>query len=575
MNLTFIRVLSLLLASTLISACGGGSGGQNESLVSPPSQNQESNDEESEPPPLPDNNSEPTPVPSFDYNAILIEEVDLTQPRASLATSLTDPSSTIRIESSGFPNQITSLSSDSFTMSTLDEIEQYFVLSIDPNTGLIEVKVNRQFDYETDPNYFVLTLQLGSETKTIDIQLYDIQKGTSDEPIALSSFEELKSYFSGSFENNQDEFVIVDLEKNTSTTQNIDDLYLVIDSDIDATETDVTPWESVNFKGTLNGQNHVIKNLTLKNSHSFISNFGTEIELDMNIRSLGFVNTILTAPIIFSYSEASVINNVFVEGLVRPTSGAPFSFAPFMKRGNFDNIYANLHIDMSNISSQSKTMEVSGLLHTRILASLGNAYANGLMKTTPDFAVRSNFAGLLAHAFGSAPSADLSVFYSAMSFDVSQEQGLRGPTPINQRPLIAVGGLMSHNKQIPSGNPKNTNYRWHFITDRQNSTRIQEAGNAMRDSNNDGTPDIDVFNGFSQKDLSGAGMTEAEIKDVSQFSGPWNNSNFDLTDGEYPVLKNMPYPHEEGASWMQASDPGVAYQRATYDDYLSDPSSNN
>lgn len=38
--------------------------------------------------------------------------------------------------------------------------------------------------------------------------------------------------------------------------------------------------------------------------------------------------------------------------------------------------------------------------------------------------------------------------------------------------------------------------------------------------------------------------------------------------GEWPVLKNMPYPHVSGESWSRTTDSGVGYQRATYNDYL-------
>ncbi len=160
------------------------------------------------------------------------------------------------------------------------------------------------------------------------------------------------------------------------------------------------------------------------------------------------------------------------------------------------------------------------------------------------------------------------LFYSAIDFEVS-ENAAQQTTNI---PFINVGGLGNSYIDYPSRTADDSAYNWRFITDRHMTGRMQAVGNSHRDSDNDGQGDA---NGRGI-DVSFAGMTQADAKRAATFSGQWtaSNSHFDITEGQYPVLKRMPYPHTVGAVWMKEefkADPGIAYQRATFDDYRSAP----
>lgn len=423
---------------------------------------------------------------------------------------------------------------------------------------------------------------MGSEEIKVLVRLYNIQNGTAEEPLVISDYDELKSFFAGNFESKKIGFDLIDLSA-FNKAHNESDMHIALDRDIDASDTQSTPWVASQLYGTLDGKQHVILNLK---ADGFIDT--SNRHHDTHVKNIGFVDVDITSSIL-SYPRGSTFG-VFVSGKATVPNSNHGSFSPFRVAGNTSRIYSNLHIDATTPTYKKySSISISGLFAAPSAPLyIGSGYSNGAIRTklAATDGVDSRFGveigGLTASSsmqmFGvSYKDIEQSQLYSAMSFQIPTSQEIVSQTADSRRPLFSAGMINGRLTYIPIFNGGSTSdpigsidpkaYSWRFVKDRMKSTMVRSVGNMHQDTNNDGQ--ADSFG--TGADYAAAGMTEAELKQASSFAGVWTHadSDFDIKDGEYPVLKNMPYPHEEGASWMSADDPGVAYQRATYNDYLT------
>lgn len=565
------KLVSAILSSSLVlTACGGGSSSNSSNSSS--SLENKTRDVGGLP-------ATETPIAEIKFDhTLVVAENEVAEPTGlSLRTKLDDPESILKLQSTGFPNQITKMIYGKGTVTTdISEIEQQFDLFINPKTGQVEVQLQKTLDFENIHSPFALEVQLGKEVKTIVVNVYDIQQGTAAEPLVISSYNELKSFAAGQFVSDNIGFDLISNlpsdqqnlraanESASSSVQYRKGLHIKFDRDIDASASKNDPWQAIEHIGSIDGSGHVIKNLNMQgfivNPTRFYSN---------SIRNLGFVDSITTATVLSL--DSGSISKVFFEGVYQASTSA--HFAPFSISGSAKQIYSNVFYDVSNSTGD---VRISGLINSSTSSvSMDSAYSNGaLSPKTFQGSQGVNVAGLSYSGITldliSTGFTNKTTMYSAimMDFDmVNRDFTYAGLDVTDHR----YGGLASGSTDYPDNIKSNSlaahrsDYQWKFVNNRNQSPMILNHGNIRQDTSvNAGLP----TNG---PDVSAAAITEAELMQASLFTGEWANSSFDLQEGEYPVLKGMPYPHEEGASWMSADDPGVAYQRATYNKYLTAP----
>ncbi len=476
-----------------------------------------------------------------------------------------DGGSVIQFSSSGFPNKIlTMATSDQQILTKQVDIEEWFRIDIKPETGDIQIRQIKTLDFEKDPAFYELTLQLGKITKKVLVRLYDVQGSAPAAPhldkpytdfgeaIKVSTLAELRSAMEGQFESEEIGF-------DSFKTQYTSGIVIQLDRDIDAEGSD---WEPIPFIGVLDGQRHVIKNLRFvpnltNNGHDY-SGFTSRDDSGSRktyIQNLGFENVQMQSS--FFRSRNLILDHVFVSGYAN-LEGVKY-VGPIVAGYTtvVDSVYFNLFRDFGHTPTKD-TAKVGGVFSSASSSTLfGAGYSNGAI-IAESTGINNRFGGLIGSSTGSLRYPP--IFYNAMKFDIGGSSA-------------RVGGLISYDEvresELPDETPGARNYPWRFIKDRGTavnvaSETIRNVGNGDSDLNNDGVSD----DGNTIIDLSAAGITETEFRQTDQFSGNWNKA-FDITGGQYPVLKNMPYSHALGASWLQDKDPGVAYQRAHYDNYLT------
>lgn len=324
----------------------------------------------------------------------------------------------------------------------------------------------------------------------------------------------------------------------------------------------------------LNGKQHVITDLAIEGSSHFVKEpDGFHADTVTVIKNLGFVDVVLSRPI-FKESNLTV-ERVFVSGRAVIDDISKANFAPFSGR-HIRRVYSNLTVDMTGMGRNIKAqglhdINIAGLLlrGRDVLRFHEGGYANGSVHTGDNYNSASQFAGLITPQFSQLQNPG-APFYSAVSYNMTRKIAELVPSAPDNADYniskIAVGGLTNRIQDFPSGDRSASNYPWRFVSNRSDGL-IYTIGNLHADTNGD-----DIADGFHiDNSYSEAGLTEQELISADSFSGSWRagNSPWNIEQGEYPVLKGMPYPHIDGAQWMSADDPGVVYQRQTYNDYLN------
>jgi len=516
----------------------------------------------------------------FDHVANVAENEAASPTPLVLRSDLNNADSLISISTTGFPNTITSVcSSNGELIQDADAIAELFDLQVDPTNGQVQLRLRKTLDFETDAAFYQLNLQLGQHQQKVLLQLHDVQQGTSAERLKISSYNELKSFFDGEFVSDNIGNDIIELqysrldggsvvastcpasEDGSNPVQNCSRLHIALDRDIDASASADSPWQEKQLVGSFDGQQYVIENLTLASGNSFITSPTRFTSYSVN--NLGMLNINFDHSV-FSGAGSNNLTRVFISGTVKPGGGNYRSIIPFATGGSLDKIYSNIRYDLTGINNPQTQFEIGGLVGgTSSPLSLGAGYSNGAVITDENARFVGTFAGMAPSSLNEGFGFGNSLFYSAMAFNVSTDQGIRFQDDNRRVPYFSVGGIGGRYLDYPGGE-KNSAYSWRFISDRSGNTYTPVLGNGSRDTNNDGIAD-EFANG---PDVSAAGLTQAQARQAANFTGPWANGVFDIRDGEYPVLKGMPYPHIAGASWMSAEDPGVAYQRLNYDRYL-------
>lgn len=498
----------------------------------------------------------------YDHIAVLVENRSVDNIVTALHTDVNDESSVLRIASTGFPNRIKQIQTSHGELITdADAIDDLFSLFIDPVNGIVEIHAQTPFDAESDPLFYSIQLELGTQTQNVLMRLYDIQRGNASEPLTISSFTELVSFLEGQFVSEHIGFDLINLS--VATNQNMSDMYVRLDRDIDARSTEQTPWPGYNLRGTLDGGRHVITGLHLADYAVFLK--GKDRFNPIHLKDIGLVDVKAAGHILTSTAATDSFDGVFVEGLLDYSgfaSNLSIRVAPFSISGTVTRTYSNMFIDIGDRGNRLVT--AGGFMATPSApVFFKSGYANGSMEIDPDISLYGFIGGY--QGLGnqvSIFSSQVSMFISAMRFDIPNESDPSSPI------AALVGGFGQSSLGLPDLADTPTDNTWRFIKDRGNSTIVRHVGNSGRDRNNDGIADTGTEN---QTNWEPSGLLEADAKRATSYTGKWGNHDFDVTDGYIPVLKNMPYPHIEGASWMDAEDPGVVYQRMTYDSYMTDP----
>lgn len=280
------------------------------------------------------------------------------------------------------------------------------------------------------------------------------------------------------------------------------------------------------------------------------------------------------------FSIEGNISNVFIDGIYRPYNADTSSLdvLPFRLSGlnSARQVYTNVLYDLRSIGSQISRMSFSGMLgYNGSSGSFESGYSNGAVITADNLRVDNGarfggFSERCGPQFSLSKPKSETFFYSAIDYQISD---LRGG-PAADRPYISVGGLADARCDFYSdaADKGSSDYTWRFVSDRNGNSKPRLVAGLEFDTNNDGIADVGSVDGRSD-DLALAAINEADLTEASSFTGPWQEdaSPFAIDQGQYPVLKNMPYPHTEGASWMSAEDPGVEFQRLRYNRYLSQP----
>jgi hypothetical protein len=567
-----IIITSLVLTSALLLSACGGSGGGNSSATIP-----------SNLPPV-DETDKAEEQQAESYQLFIEENKLIPATGLSLTTTLIDTESVLMLQSDGFPNKISKLTfASGQEITELSEISKAFQLFVNPLTGEVEVKLNKVLDFEGGDTSFALEIQLGTKVINLKLDVYDVQMGTEQEPLIISSYNELKSFAAGKFISDNiglDKISnLPELNQNIGSkgaTNNNSDrigLYVAFDRDIDASASVNDPWQAIEHVGHINGRHHVINNLSMQ---GFIKNPTAQSNSSLNsnsISNLGFVNATMSDTVLSM--PAGNVSKVFVEGLYQQAgTGQNAYFTPFSISGKAKSIYTNIYYDLTQAT---KGVRISGLLNSSTSSvEMDSAYSNGALSSrTFQGEQNINIAGLSQSGitfgtFFSGANNNTSL-YSALKMDfnmVNPKYDFFGENNLTDHRYSGLAeGSTVYPENIESGSlaENRSDYQWKFVERRDQSMMTITHGNLRRDT------DVNAGLPVNGPDVSAAAISEAELMQAGMFTGKWLNSNFAIEEGEYPVLTNMPYPHTEGASWMSAEDPGVAYQRATYNDYLTAP----
>ena len=483
----------------------------------------------------------------YDHVVVLAENRSVGGDAVVLHTDINDSETILQVASSGFPNRIQQVqTSNGELLTDTAEIDRLFRLYIDPATGIVEIQARKAFDFERDSSFYGITLQLGNETVSVLLRLYNEQKGTAAEPLFVSTFDELVSFLEGQFVSDNVGFDLINL-----STANREFWYVKLDRDIDASSTKQAGqhWPGYSLKGQLDGGNHIVSGLKLADGKSFVSQ--SAYYERMNILNIGFTGVETNSPIINGNGSNNITEGVFVEGVMGLESLSRVTSAPFRLTGKVRRVYSNMYISVGE--GRTKLMNL-GAFSTAgsSTVNLYSGYSNGRVVSDPTKPMGGSIAG---YQIGTSTSViNPAQFISAVQLDV------HNPVLDSSSVGLRISGFGSARTKVAADT-------WRFIKDRNNSTLIRHVGNYERDLDNDGIADASA----TGPNWESAGLLEADAKSSSQYTGAWLTGDFDLTEGYIPVLKNMPYPHIHGASWMNAADPGVAYQHNMYDFYLEDP----
>jgi hypothetical protein len=560
-------LIPLILLTGLLSACGGSSS-SDDGLQQKPA---DSEAQQPEPEPEP----EPEEVQIIELQ--VIEHTAVGSSGLSLGTNFSDSGSVVKLQSKGFPNQILKLVDGvGNELTNSADIEALFDLFIDPKTGQVEIQLKQVLDFEMVNAPYTLTIKLGAENKVANVTVFDIQNGTEDEPLVVSSYGELKSIFQ------QGKFVSEDIGNdvfaaNLPTSRQNDTgigesgitdagakqgLYVALDRDIDASESANNPWIKFDHLGHIDGRSYVINKLTSNGFSQSESRFSSS-----RIQDLGFTNAKIINSSTFIKTD-HYLQRVFVEGIFSPAENINVDFTPFIVSGSIDNIYANIFYDLSTVQGSSlgnNRLEIGGLFsNANSYLTLNSGYSNGAFSPLAvNGGKTTRIAGISKDQItwnGVGTSVNESSVYSALALNF-WAANTNGSTDHRYSGLSRANSTYPDNIKSTSLAASSSDYAWRFVSNRSQASQSLDYGNYNRDN------DVNSNLNETGPDLSAAKITEAELLQAASFSGQWLNSHFDIQNGEYPVLKDMPYPHEQDALWMGTEDPGVVYQRATYNDY--------
>ncbi len=492
--------------------------------------------------------------------------------------------------SEGFPNKVLDITLDNGDVLTGSQAQEYFKLFYDANENQIYISQEQSLDYENNSHFYQLTLQLGDEQKSVLIRLYDVQDGSSEEPLKMHDYAEFVSFTQGELISNGETFEYINAEQ----PHNDNSHRVELANDIDASDSESTPFERFTFSGELHGNNHVIINLNMPNGFATSS---TTNDSDFVFKHIGLIDFQSTA-------TESIIKNVMTRG-ERKLSHVALTGTVHNDIGTSDEVlrYALINDNQGGMQHDSVYTNVyhratggnfRGSNFPEISAYLGPApsdtgqtlkhvYVNGSLHTDATGPVKLS-AGCLAASDSHSRFAlnDDELFYCSLDYRVTDHGNDE-----RQRDAIRVSMIepiaYSNNDNPVNETSSSSNLR--FVVNRNNNPVTRSVGNGVRDVDNDGQPDdypehpwshrINCFEGSEIGEcpkMDAHGRTEAEFKQVDNWSGEWVSSGrWDIQDGEWPVLTNMPYPHTEGAEWLDNIDPGILYQRLTYDKYLQDP----
>lgn len=522
------------------------------------------------------------PAPDdFNYVLVFKENVNPTGKGLSLSQDINNDSDILRIQSGGYPNKILSVeTSDNEILTKSQDIEKLFKLEISPSSGMVEIKQQREMDFEQDPAFYQLKLKLGEGTEDIKVlvRLYDTQYGNADEALKISSYAELTSYFNGKFVSDGIGFDLIEYNNTSGKPDNESQAHVWLDRDIDASDTLVSPWQSKKLLGTFSGRGHAISQLKIGVEQKFIANNTAYYDPGVHLTDLALIDVYAQGIIIDSQGSRTRLERVSISGVVDLySSKTSFRYySPFVISGNAHQIYSNIQLNLSFAADKPFTRHqyTGGLVGpSSAPLGLGDAYINGSINSAEQAPFVATYGTLGARSlklsqYEPSLGRSFAVLYSAVELNVTSNQStaavgglIGGSTGLSYSFPKMAGGTTSS----PLGSASAQDYPWRFISNRNNPDVVRTTAYGYSDENNDG-----LFDRVGGIDLPGIDMTDAQAKNIAQYQGSWPSSTFDLTEDEYPVLKNMPYPHVHGASWMSASDPGVAYQRATFDRYLSD-----
>lgn len=560
----------------------------------------------------------PSPY-GFDHVAVIRENDFNAAAPAALLTGFAE-ADLLELNTTGFPNQITRIELDDGQVITDENsLANLFFVNKQNSGNEVYLYPGKSFDFESDSHFYQLTIQLADKTETVLVRLYDVQTGNSNEPLKIHSYDELLSFAQGDLEIDNNLYEI--LEPVATGPHNTAGFYTELVSDIDASPSADNHFPGFIFKGKLNGNNHVIKDLTL--ADYFLQSSHSD-SAEVKINNLGLVDIRVKNPQsyllrISDSSRNSYVRNFFISGYVERNIGQPGGpyngvfYGPLSVSGaHIEQIYLNIQtvLTAGYTSGGQQLVKIAGLANKGAGgAYFDNIYVNGSTKTER----QTGAVNLQANCLTSTEGVfwDIGPIYCSQQYKVTPHAdlaknnfGFRRRTPTIVSMLYAstsdyhrVLDTLPQHRHTPL-NSSATDRLYRFVSDRnyQDGDIIRTVGNGLRDYINNGTADDVVpehYQGVPPEQWQGddyaiyqaavnncrpanscypmalLGRSEADFKQADGWSGEWrDNGHWDIQDGEWPVLKNMPYPHDTGAAWIDAEDPGVVYQRETYNNYL-------
>lgn len=554
----------------------------------------------------------PGPDPAdFDHVAVVREGSNVGSQLAVVSDVYNVPltpdfSNALELQLQGFGFGITEvvLFDDELAVSTLTdagEIATLFTLQQNGANPVANLELARVMDYESNNNnnahFYGVTVNLGNgQSETVLVRLYDVQNG-DNEILTLDSANEFLSFTQGDFvaDASQTKFEVINLPHNDR--HNVRNYRVLLTTDLSADQLGGNAWPGFDFVGVFDGGNHVITDLELNGSSAHGGAFVTFMDpppvetvnrvADPTMRRLGLMDLRINVigrrnlPSVNGHSRSDQnlfrssrqffpgerranfhLDRIAVSGIANlnlATNGTTqfvlLDFGGF----NTDRFYSNVLYNVNGFTSGIQRISGFGNTDTRGRTKQ-NFYVNGAIRQTgdkPDIRARlACFDNVSSGVNLTGPA------YCSMGYDVTTTQ-----RPFDGSPTVdnMSVGFTSGTSGLPGGDRSSSSYPVRFVTDRIQTAIPRRAGVFSTDYNNDGIADGD--NSYTE-----AGRDLDVVRNAGQWTGAWiNNGAWDIADGEWPVLKNMPYPHTQGAAWMNADDPGVAYQRATYDLYIGTP----